>query len=259
MIAGEKYSTAVATTVRPANYGKSWEVDDYAKLIRMYMQGESSGSIAEVVGRTPKVVVSVLRSLGFLEHDMNYYNYTRSEIKLGQVVEGCYSGSTAESLSIPALDWTKVSRHFLAGMPISAIARWCKISVGSMLVVLHKLSFLKLVSGEGGTVRYEHAYQPLLKNKIKSSDDTVQGGVIEIPSPLPTIEEPTMIAIENRTYINDINAADMTDDQVFLKIADLEKEMAKLEAIKNKPQKLLGRINDMQVAITKLVKYVDER
>lgn len=275
MIAGERYGIAATTVDRPANHGKTWTVEDYANLIRMYMRGQSSGPIAEAVGRTPKVTVSMLANLGLVSpRHSDPYIYQRSELKCSWDFAGI-STATGTYKTVPLEDYTRLSRYFVNGMPVSIIASRLAISVHS---IMHSLQLLGYVWADEAVWKLSYpasapsavrvAVKPtapttyadcVFKPENVSNIVTVQGSDIETASPLPTIEEDTMIAIENRTYINDTNAADMTDDQVFTKIADLERDMAKLEAIKNKPQKMVKRIGEMQDAITKLVKYVDER
>lgn len=65
--------------------------------------------------------------------------------------------------------------------------------------------------------------------------------------------------IETLTLIGGINAATVSDDSIFHRIAQLESEIETLSAIKTKPKKLEAKIKGLQADIQALVKYVDER
>jgi hypothetical protein len=67
------------------------------------------------------------------------------------------------------------------------------------------------------------------------------------------------IKIENRTYFDNQPAADMTDEQVFATISDLEAEGRILSALKTKSTKLTKRINALRKSAKKLAAYVDAR
>jgi len=69
----------------------------------------------------------------------------------------------------------------------------------------------------------------------------------------------TPAKVEEKTFVNGTDAATMSDDDLFGLIADHEKEIAKLEAIKNQPKKLKERIAKINESIATLVKVVDER
>jgi len=72
-------------------------------------------------------------------------------------------------------------------------------------------------------------------------------------------EEHTMVKIENRLYYNDTNVADLSDEAVFSRIAQAEKEVTKLEAIEHKPKSLIKQIELLKEGIQSLVDFVDNR
>lgn len=74
-------------------------------------------------------------------------------------------------------------------------------------------------------------------------------------------EEPTMThaTIETKTFIEGIDAANLSDEQVFKKIASLENSIKTWGAIENKPQKLNALIEQTKADINALVSYVDGR
>ncbi len=74
-------------------------------------------------------------------------------------------------------------------------------------------------------------------------------------------EEPTMThaTIETKTFIEGIDAANMSDEQIFKKIASLEISIKTWGAIENKPKKLDAMIEQTKADIKALVSYVDGR
>ncbi len=81
--------------------------------------------------------------------------------------------------------------------------------------------------------------------------------------PLPEQKETTDMShqkiIETKTYVNGADAANMTDEQIFSAIANVEAEINHLNGVQNKPQKLEAKIAAMQEDIKALVAFVDGR
>lgn len=69
----------------------------------------------------------------------------------------------------------------------------------------------------------------------------------------------TTPTIATRTFIQGVDAANMTDDDIFKKIREIEQQIADLDAINAKPKKLVARIEALQEDVKKLVEYVDSR
>jgi hypothetical protein len=67
------------------------------------------------------------------------------------------------------------------------------------------------------------------------------------------------ITIEVKTFVNGVEGSTLTDAAIFNKIAAIEVEIEKLEAIKRKPKKLVALIAEMQADVEKLADYVDKR
>jgi len=76
---------------------------------------------------------------------------------------------------------------------------------------------------------------------------------------LTTNKETTMIKLENKPFINGIDSANVTDDQVFTAIANQESEVDRLNRIDNQPQTLIDRIASMRKGVADLVAFVDQR
>jgi len=69
----------------------------------------------------------------------------------------------------------------------------------------------------------------------------------------------SMTKIETVVRINNADASEYSNDDIFSLIAKTEKDIEKLEAIKEKPIKLTAKIKAMQDSIKELVKIVDTR
>lgn len=65
--------------------------------------------------------------------------------------------------------------------------------------------------------------------------------------------------IETRIFINGVDAATLTDDQIFQAIGQAEHQIKELEMIENKPEKLGKKISKLYKAIEKVKAYVDGR
>ena len=67
------------------------------------------------------------------------------------------------------------------------------------------------------------------------------------------------VKIEVKTFINEIDAATLTDEQIFSKIAELEGVLKSYATIGNKPKKLVAAMLNVERNIQELVAYVDGR
>lgn len=94
-----------------------------------------------------------------------------------------------------------------------------------------------------------------------TEDHPINQGLIG--KPLTLKEDKTMTAtvsvIKNVTFINNRDASEVSDDEIFGLIAKLEGQVARLTAITHKPKKLNDRIAGIEADIAKLVEYVDGR
>jgi len=67
------------------------------------------------------------------------------------------------------------------------------------------------------------------------------------------------IKVEERTFIDNTDAKDVTDEQIFIDIGNLEAEARVLSALKTKSTKLNKRIKALRKSARKLAAYVDAR
>lgn len=68
-----------------------------------------------------------------------------------------------------------------------------------------------------------------------------------------------IINVESKVFIDGVEAATFSDDQIFERIATVERQIKRYEGIESKPKKLEKRIADMKKGIADLIKYVDSR
>lgn len=81
----------------------------------------------------------------------------------------------------------------------------------------------------------------------------------EIKKVVDTIKGDDEMKVESRLYFNEENCADLTDDELYQRIARIEKEISKYDDIKNKPKKLEARAEELKAEVQKLVDYIDSR
>jgi len=93
----------------------------------------------------------------------------------------------------------------------------------------------------------------------KQVADRIKQTQNQIFKPKLKTEEIIMTKIETVVRINNVDASNYTNDDIFSLIAKTEKDIEKLEAIKEKPTKLTAKIKAMQDSIKELVKIVDTR
>lgn len=67
------------------------------------------------------------------------------------------------------------------------------------------------------------------------------------------------ITVETRTFVNGVDAKQLSDDSIFAKIAEAEAEIERLNKIKRKPKALQARIDALTAGIDALVALSDTR
>lgn len=75
---------------------------------------------------------------------------------------------------------------------------------------------------------------------------------------IPTLND-AQFTVTTRTYIGDVNAATLTDQQIYSKIAEIETHAAALKNIKNKPDSLKAYLLKLLAMALALGQYVDNR
>ncbi len=99
-------------------------------------------------------------------------------------------------------------------------------------------------------------------SKIDKASDDISNLIMNQFKQETQIKETTMnpqTIIETKVFIFGGDAINLSDDQIFDRISEIEHQISKLEAIKEKPKKLSTKIKKMKEAIAELITYVDER
>lgn len=74
-----------------------------------------------------------------------------------------------------------------------------------------------------------------------------------------TVSNLNPITVETRTFVNGVDAKQLSDDNIFAKIAEAEAEIERLNKIKRKPKALQARIDALTAGIDALVALSDAR
>ena len=74
-----------------------------------------------------------------------------------------------------------------------------------------------------------------------------------------TPKETIIMKFETRTFVNDVDASTLTDDEIFGEIRRAEKRIEELKAIKTTTKKLADSITKLEEYASKLAAYVDAR
>lgn len=106
-------------------------------------------------------------------------------------------------------------------------------------------------------------YEPTLRlNNIEALSDKEIAAILNAPITKKEIImqlDKSAPALETKFFIFGVDASALTDDQIVAQIFEIEKEISRLEAVKNKPKKLTAKIGAMDADIAALVKFVDDR
>jgi len=121
--------------------------------------------------------------------------------------------------------------------PIDSI---CQRLGRSRLSVVSKLQMLHLVTYNQQARQYDPLY-------LTDANHTTQENIMSAAN------------IETKTFINGIDAAQLTDDQIFQRIANIEKKIDALTAIRAKSTKIQAAIASLEADVQSLVAFVDAR
>lgn len=139
-------------------------------------------------------------------------------------------------------DYAELRTLYMQGY---SLAKMCEALARPAVGVITKLCHLKLIAFNALTMKYE----------VQIAPDTK----FFQPQPQESIMNNSTPVIQTKTFITGVDAENQTDAQIFDIIANIEKNIEKLSAIKNKPKKLLAVIEQRQKDIDDLVAFVDAR
>lgn len=139
------------------------------------------------------------------------------------------------------VETTLLCHEYMESVPLQNI---CLGHKRSKTAILAKMAKLKLI----------------ISNTDSNYQTTYVRRILPIQNHNPT-EKTTMTTknIETKVLIAGIDAATMSDTDIFSKISKLEGEISKLTAIKAKSVKLAAAISAIEDDVQKLVAYVDGR
>lgn len=138
-------------------------------------------------------------------------------------------------------EFENLRKLFEAGHPLRTI---CGVMQRPPAGIVTKLHHLKLVDYDTISGKY---YYSLKKETIMANEDNNCAKVSNTPN------------IEVKTFIGGEDAARMSDEQIFNKIASLEDQITKASRIMTRPKKLDKLVESIQADINKLVEFVDAR
>lgn len=102
-----------------------------------------------------------------------------------------------------------------------------------------------------------------MSDQIDAHISTAQGHFdkveAELLKALIMSNKAAIIEVTTKTLINGVDIKEYSDAQIYQLIADQEAEIARLEAIKTKPKKLVAEIEKRQAGIAALVAYLDSK
>ena len=142
-------------------------------------------------------------------------------------------------------------KAFISGTPVENIAAVHKRSVSAVLAQLQSQRLIHHV--EGQQVGDWH------KRFVTSRRTKILRAGASNPQSKEKVMAADVKAVESKVFIFGNESKDVSDETIFNLIAKREGEIKALEAIKNKPKKLVAQIEQYQKDIDALVKVCDER
>lgn len=133
-----------------------------------------------------------------------------------------------------------------------------------------KLKEMRLLTFNGETNSWHVACNlPPLQQIAARNPNPLPAGLADTFDPLFDQPQPTketimtavtsIIDITTKTFANGLDISTMKDSDIYSMIASQEGEIEKLEAIKNKPKRLVAEIEKRKAGIKSLVDYLDSR
>jgi hypothetical protein len=153
--------------------------------------------------------------------------------------------------------YTKLRQMFLDGHELPVLAKAMGRSGDSIVSNLtQRLGLIRCATE--GSLLYEWTDKALRLLHEQTPTETQ-------PNPQPEIIDMsntntnTSPTIETKTFIGGVDAAKLSDSDIFSRIADLEVEIKKWSAIEQRPKKLNDHIDKMRSDVKALGEFVDSR
>lgn len=182
------------------------------------------------------------------------------------------------------VELNKLRQLSAKGMPLEAICKSLQRPADGVINKLRQTHMIATELGPGGYPVYSYtkhilAFQQQAPDELKAEIDghincaqahfsKVEAIAAELQAFSPSTPEkelPIMnaktatIEVTTKTLVNGKDINDFSDAEVYQLIADQEAEIARLEAIKAKPKKLMAEIEKRQGGIAALVAYLDSK
>ena len=217
-----------------SRHGLPWEAWELNKLRSLYLRGDTLQAICDLMQRPKEGVLPKLASLGLIVKKTNgfFWIWRRRVLpdawKVSTPPEKTCGGNPAKPQS-DDLQIYPYLKTFVDDLD-NAVFKGAISGVATS----PDLSGLGICTVSTGRIT---SSQPNLQTKPK---------------------EPIM-KFETRTFVNDVDASTLTDDQIFGEIRRAEKRSEELKAIKTPTKKLADNITKLEEYAANLAKYVDTR
>lgn len=167
-----------------------------------------------------------------------------------------------------------LAREFCSGAPLKSICRGFGRTPAGILARLGLLGFLKYNASASQYIVRKPPFNPFdlapstaaLADTIVDTNDSLVDAIAHLQSfTTPRNQKETImntntaIEITTKTLVNGVDVNSLSDAQIYDAIAKQEAEITKLDAIKNKPQRLRTEIERRQAGIKALVDYLDSK
>lgn len=150
----------------------------------------------------------------------------------------------------------RLRQCFDAGYSLQSI---CERHSRAPVAIIARLATLKLIRATEPPCPYnnfrpDYIVNPKRSTSLQSQPETTEEETMNDKTCTDTAEN-----IEHKTFIGGVDAARLSDEQIFERIARIEKQIADYDRIVNKPAKLKKVMDKLAADIDALGKYVDER
>lgn len=206
--------------IKRARHGRIWGAEELSRLVQLFRTGYGLQLMCETLERPAAGILPKLQSLSLIVYEQGTGRYY-------------YRGSTK-------VDPFTEDLH---GYGSKLVAAWVQIDEDGKSTVIadNRRPKSQIVYWDDTIPNFEniHIHQ--------SNEEIIMSNIAKTP------------VIETRTYIYGTDATQMSDEQIFTKIAELEGVIARWEKVQNRPKKLQAVIENTKADIKKLADFVDSR
>lgn len=208
--------------IKRARHGMIWSKGELSRLEHLFRSGCGLQLMCETLERPAAGILPKLQSLSLIVYEQGTGRYY-------------YRGSTK-------VDPFTEDLHGYGSKPVERPAWLQRDEDGEITVIAdNRRPKSQIVYWDDTIPNFEniHIHQ--------SNEEIIMSNTAKTP------------VIETRTYIYGTDAVQMSDEQIFTKIAELEGVIARWEKVQNRPKKLQAVIENTKADIKKLSDFVDSR